>query len=198
MVPGDLYRADYVIACDKGWQYAKQMGITPDLIVGDFDSSPPPITDVPIEFLPVQKDDTDTMHAARCALERGYRSILICCAFGGRLDHTLANIQTASFLVSHGARVQIKGAGCDMLAFANATERFPQRNGWSLSVFALSDICRNVSIRGTKYVCENVTLTNTFPVGVSNAWASETAEISVGSGILLVVQSKMTELHESS
>lgn len=190
-LPEGLPGPDYVIACDRGWLHARRLGLVPDLIVGDFDSAPEPETDTPVARAPMEKDDTDTMLAARRALELGYRDILICCAFGGRLDHTLANLQAAAFLVARGARARLAGTDTDALAFTGRTERFPRRDGWSLSVFALSDHCAGVTVRGTKFECENACLTNTFPLGVSNVWAAETAEVSAGRGILLVVQSRL-------
>lgn len=192
-IPQELYHAAFVIACDRGWQHAQRMGLRPDRIVGDFDSSPPPETAIPVERAPKRKDDTDTLLAARRALEKGYRELAICCAFGGRLDHTLANLQAAAFLVTQGARVRLLGTDTDASAFTAGTERFPRRAGWSLSVFALSDVCEGVTIRGTEYDCENVTLNNAFPLGISNEWASDEAVISVKRGILLVMQSKLPD-----
>ncbi|MDR9830938.1 hypothetical protein RCJ22_35730 [Vibrio sp. FNV 38] len=55
-----------------------------------------------------------------------------------------------------------------------------------LSVFALDRECRDVSIRGTKWEIENGTWTNGFPLGVSNEFTAEYAEISVTEGALLV------------
>lgn len=190
-LPDGTPKADYLIACDRGWQYAREMNLIPDLIVGDFDSSPQPVTDIPIERVPTRKDDTDTMLAVRRALERGYRNVLIACTFGGRMDHAYANLQTAAFLVSHGASARLVGVDTDALAFTGGTQRFSRRDGWSLSVFSLSDHCTGVSIHGTKYECDNVSLTNTFPLGVSNTWAADEAVISVQSGILLVLQAKL-------
>ena len=190
-LPENLRRPAFVIACDRGWQHARRMGLAPDLTVGDFDSAPPPETDAPVERVPTRKDDTDTMLAARRALEKGYLDIAVCCAFGGRLDHTLANLQTAAWLVSHGARAHLTGTDTDALAFSGGTAVFPRREGWSLSVFALTDACEGVSIRGTKYKCENAALTNAFPLGVSNVWEAGEAAITVKSGILLVMQSKL-------
>ena len=190
-LPEALPRPGCVIACDRGWQYAARLGLTPDLIVGDFESAPRPETGVPVEQVPTRKDDTDTMLAARRALALGYRRVAVCCAFGGRLDHTLANLQTAAWLVSHGARARLLGTDTDALAFTDGTERFPRRAGRSLSVFALSDVCEGVCIRGTKYECENAVLTSAFPLGVSNVWTSGEAEVSVREGILLVVQSTL-------
>lgn len=190
-LPVGLPEADFVIACDRGWKHAEKMGVTPNLILGDFDSAPRPVTSIPVERVPTRKDDTDTMLAARRALSLGYRNILIACAFGGRLDHTLANLQTAAFLVAHGASAHLAGVDTEAWAFTGGTQGFPRRSGWSLSVFALSDRCEGVRIRGTKYECENEALTNAFPLGVSNTWASEQAEISVQNGTLLVLQSKL-------
>ena len=190
-LPDALRDPGCVIACDRGWQYAARLGLRPDHIVGDFDSAPPPDVSVPIHRLPTRKDDTDTMFAARLALGLGYRDIAVCCAFGGRLDHTLANIQTAAWIVAHGGQARLVGRGADAFAFTGGAKTFPRRDGRSLSVFALSDKCEGVTVRGTKFECEDAALTNAFPLGVSNVWISDTALVSVRSGILLVLQSEL-------
>ena len=41
-IPDELRAADFIIACDRGWRHAARLGLTPDLIIGDFDSAPPP------------------------------------------------------------------------------------------------------------------------------------------------------------
>ena len=106
-LPEDLRRPAFVIACDRGWQYARRLGLLPDLTVGDFDSAPPPETGAPVERVPTRKDDTDTMLAARRALEKGFRDIAVCCAFGGRLDHTLANVQALVYALDRHARIAL-------------------------------------------------------------------------------------------
>lgn len=190
-LPDELRGADCVIACDRGWQYAEKLGLSPDLIVGDFDSAPPPAIGAPVRRVPTRKDDTDTMLAVRHALEQGWRDVAICCAFGGRLDHTLANLQSGAYIAAHGGRARLLGADTDARIFADGEETFPRREGWSLSVFALSDSCAGVTIRGTKYECEDAALTNAFPLGVSNVWAAEEAAVRIGRGTLLVVQSRL-------
>ena len=80
----------FVIACDRGYAYAIRCGILPDLLVSDFDSYIGPVDSaVPLQRLPTEKDDTDTMSAVRAALARGCTEGLLCCALGGRLDHLL-------------------------------------------------------------------------------------------------------------
>ena len=188
-LPADMQKAEYVIACDRGYLYAERLGLKPDMIVGDFDSAPFPVTEIPVERLPSRKDDTDTMIAARHAAEMGFDEIVILCCFGGRLDHTLANIQTAAWLAERGMTVRLAGADAEAAVFTSGTLRFPRREGRSLSLFSLSDRCEGVRIRGTKYDGQDLTLTNAFPLGVSNVWTTEEAEITVKTGILLVMQS---------
>ena len=190
-VKDELKKADYIIACDKGYAYAEKMGIKSDIIIGDFDSISEPKTDIPILRYPVEKDDTDTMLAVKHALDRGFKSIVICCAFGGRADHALANIQAASYAVERGARVSVIGRDTELLVFSNGCERFKKKEGWSLSVLALSDECHGVNIMGTKYEGKDLILKNTFPLGVSNECVEDEAVISVKKGIILVLRSKM-------
>ncbi len=186
---------DFVIACDRGYEYAMRCGIKPDLLVGDFDSYSGPVApDVPIERLPAEKDDTDTMSAVRLALERGYTDIELLCALGGRLDHSLANIQTAAFAALRGARAVIKDDATEMLVMTGGSVCIDRREGWALSIFSLSDRCEGVNLRGVKYPLRGAVLTNGFPLGVSNEWAAAQAEISLSGGALLVVMAKRPSL----
>ena len=95
----DLYipQGAYCIAADKGVLQFQSRHIEPDLVVGDFDS----LGFVPkareLVRHPVEKDDTDMMLAVREGLRREYRDFLLYGGLGGRLDHTLANIQTLGF-----------------------------------------------------------------------------------------------------
>ena len=69
--PGDL-----VIACDRGYRYCAGLGLQPDLFIGDFDSYDGAVDPaVPVERLQPEKDDTDTGHAIRHALDQGYRTL---------------------------------------------------------------------------------------------------------------------------
>ncbi|MBQ3008802.1 MAG: thiamine diphosphokinase, partial [Oscillospiraceae bacterium] len=76
---------DFVICADKGWQNAQAHGIKPDMIVGDFDSSPrPENTDADVTVLPVVKDDTDTYFIARYIIENGFTDVLLRGVIGGK------------------------------------------------------------------------------------------------------------------
>ena len=182
----------YIIACDRGYTYAARCGLVPDLIVSDFDSYDGPVDPaVPLCRLPTEKDDTDTMSAIRAALAQGCTEGLLCCALGGRLDHTLANLQSLLFAEEHGLRLSIQSPDTEVRVLRNDTLRLARREAFSLSVFALSESCRGVSIRGVKYPLDNLTMTNSFPLGVSNEWLEDEAEINVRDGALLIVMSRL-------
>ncbi len=179
-----------IIACDRGYAAAERMGIRPDIVIGDFDSYGGSIADIPVIRLPVMKDDTDTMSAVRYALDQDFSDITICCAFGGRFDHSVANLQTAAFIAGRGGKAAVLGTDTYAYAFSNDSMAFARRQGHTLSVFSLSDRCENVSESGVLYPLQNAVLTNRFPLGVSNSWTEDTARVSVGAGILLVIISK--------
>ena len=106
----DIKAAEYIIACDRGYSYAKRSGIVPDLLLGDFDSYTGKLPEgAAVERLPREKDDTDTMHAVRRALELGFTRISLYCALGGRLDHLLANLQHRLLAVGAVALGQVHG-----------------------------------------------------------------------------------------
>ena len=85
---------DMVIAADKGYIHAREAGITPTMIIGDFDSSNQPDGDLVIKLNPI-KDYTDTKAALMVAEDWGYENIVVYGGLGGRDSHTLANISNA-------------------------------------------------------------------------------------------------------
>ena len=176
---------DFVLCADGGWQIAARAGVTPNLILGDFDSSEAP-PGAAAERFPVEKDDTDTMLCLKRGLSMGYGEFVIVGGFGGRLDHTLANLQTLLYARTRHARAELTDGVSWARVLVNESIAVPRRPG-HLSVFSMGDECRGVTLRGTKYPAEDVTLTHAFPLGVSNSFAADVAEISVEEGALLVM-----------
>ena len=181
---------DLLIACDKGYGYAKNMRLTPDVVIGDFDSFTGVIDpDIKVLRYPIEKDDTDTMLAVKYALNEGCDRIVICSALGGRMDHTIANIQSMAYAASHGALCEIMSENEYMRTFTGGKTRVKERDGYSISLFSLSDECKDLSIDGAKYNLKNATLTNIFPLGYGNSREHDYVTISMSSGILLIVES---------
>ncbi len=174
----DRQEDDFVIAADNGLTYLTRMGVVPDFIIGDYDSLEEEGRQVLREFeqsrpdcvlrLPVEKDDTDTMAAVRVGLERGYTTFTLYAALGGRLDHTLANIQTLNFIRAHGAKGYIMDASCMMFVIRDETRNFAPGFQGSFSLFALDGKLTGVTLRGMKYEVTDAVITNDYPIGVSN------------------------------
>lgn len=188
--PVSFTKADFVIACDAGYIHAQRADIVPDVIIGDFDSY---LGDLPggVEIIRTkpEKDDTDTMMALKLAIRRGYRRIMLVGALGGRVDHMLANISLIAFAATKGADLQIVDGHHQIFAVRDGKRRVPRSSWRNLSVFAFDTECTGVTLRGVKYPLEGAVLTNTFALGVSNEFTDDIAEISVESGILIVVLS---------
>ena len=178
--------SDFVIAADSGLDRCKAAGIVPDLAAGDFDSA---MTDVPegVErvAVPSEKDVTDAWLAARIALERGYTELRFFCALGGRMSHSLANIQMLRDLKRKGAVGVLFGERCAVFLLGGQSVRIPKFDGY-LSLFALDETAV-VSEKGVKYPLSLHTLTNSFPLGVSNEITADFAELTVHSGLCTVV-----------
>ncbi len=180
--------ADFVIAADGGFVYAEQCGIVPDLIVGDFDSLSEPLSDgFGTVFLPQEKDDTDMVAALREGWQRGFRTFYIYGGTGGRLDHTLANIQCVADLAHRGGRGYLFDRDIVITAIRNSSVAFPSSAKGTVSVFAYSETVTGVYERGLKYPLFDATLVNTYPLGISNEFTDVPSSISVQDGTLIII-----------
>ena len=177
---------DLVIAADGGLRHTRKLGITPDVILGDFDSLG--YAPVGANVFPVEKDDTDAMLAVRRGLELGYRNFLLYGSLDGpRLDHTVANFQTLQFLCDHGAYGCLVGLHTMAAVVKDGCLFVPAGCKGTVSVFCMGKDAHGVSLKGLYYPLEQGTLTAGFPLGVSNHFTGEAAEISVTDGSLLVL-----------
>ena len=192
---------DFVIAVDGGLSHLIRQGIRPDFLMGDFDSLRPEDAETAAGYramgessflqLPVEKDDTDTMAAARLGIERGYTEFLIYGGLGSRLDHTMANIQTLAWILRHGGQGWLLDRETSVTVISEGKFVIPESFEGTVSLFSLDTELRNVSIRGMKYNIENAAVRNDFPLGCSNeTLPGIQGEVEIGAGMALVV---MTE-----
>ena len=178
--------ADIVIAADGGLAYLIQSDITPDFIVGDFDSFRGEIPQG-AKVLPAEKDVTDVYDAVVMGMKKGFETFVIYGGTGGRPDHTFANIQILSYIACKGMQGFIIDEKNIFTVIRNDIITFESSSAGFVSVFSLSDVSKGVWEKGLKYTLENAELTNTFPLGVSNEFIGEEASVSVEDGTLLLV-----------
>lgn len=177
---------DYVIAADGGFSHTQKLGITPNAILGDFDSLG--YTPENAEVFPVEKDDTDAMLAIRHGLKLGYKEFLIYGAMDGpRPDHTLAAFQALLFLSKQGARGTLIGLTQNATTLCDETACFPAASQGILSLFAMGETAEGVTLTGLQYPLTDGALSPHFPLGVSNHFTGEEATITVKDGTLLML-----------
>ncbi|MDD4291663.1 MAG: thiamine diphosphokinase [Clostridia bacterium] len=177
---------DLVIGVDGGAQRLFAQNIAFDLAIGDFDSCKGEFDCADKIVLNPVKDFTDMHCAVMHAEERGYTRFVLYGADGGRISHTIANLQLIHYISAKGNNAVIKGVNADFYAVTNGTLHFTPRKSGYISVFAY-DHANGVYLNGLKYPLENAILTNSFPLGVSNEFIGQPATVSVRQGSLLVV-----------
>lgn len=178
---------DYIIAADAGYRYLQRMNIIPDIVMGDFDSLGSPPNHPNIVKHPVEKDDTDLMLAVKYAIAHGFKTICIFGCMGGRVDMSIATMQTLCYIIDNGCTGYVFGENSVMTGIRN-TRTFlgPGRKG-IVSVFAYGGDAKGVTISGLKYNMDNGTIFCDMPKGVSNEFVGTPASIEVTSGTLILV-----------
>ena len=204
--PGE--KPPLILCADGGYRLAKAEGLLPHVIIGDFDTfddqsgEQPGVCDSAygrgtVIRVPVMKDDSDTMLCIKYGLDQGCDSFLLIGGIGGRLDHTVANLQSLAYLASRGADACMKdGENCIMMKAPGSFSLFrcggddpddTSRPYRRFSLFSWTPSCEGIFVSGAKYPLENGRLEFTFPLGVSNEFIDREARIRFQSGMMLVI-----------
>lgn len=192
-----IKQVDFIICVDGGAFHARQMGIRPDLLLGDFDSIK---TDdyeyffdlgVNINKYPHEKDETDTELAVEHAISMGSSKIIIIGGIGTRFDHTLANI----FLLKNMIEKDVEGWIIDehnKITLINDKISIKKEGGVKVSLLPLSDNVYGINTSGLYYPLNNSNMKIGPTRGTSNEFeytedTSNYAKISINHGLLLVI-----------
>ena len=188
-LPGE---SDLVIAADGGYDSLVKIGVTPNVLIGDMDSLDGGKTIHGVEVIryPVKKDETDTFLAYKEGVRRGCTDFVILGGTGGREDHTYANYSLLLYAAERGHTVRLVGRESDAYVIKNEAAEFSAEAGKRISVFAIGGNAVGVSISGVLYDARNITLSPSFPIGVSNSFLKERCTVSVEDGALLIIVEK--------
>ena len=178
---------DYLIAADGGYDNIDRKKHRIDAVMGDFDSLGR-VPDHPnLIRHPAEKDDTDMMLAVSYAYELGYRKFLLFGGLGGRLDHTLANLQTLLWISENHASGYLIGEGMIIGTVTDSEYLFTGAESGILSIFPAYNKASGVYLTNLKYTLDNAVLNAARALAVSNEFIGLPAKVRVDSGTLLML-----------
>ncbi len=184
---------DLIIAADAGLVTARALGLSPAVVIGDYDSlghAPDVDPEVEVITAPAEKDLTDTQLAVELAVERGATDIVILGGLGGRLDHTLSNLAILEDLLDRRIHATIEDGHNRVRILRNDSTILPHSNYTYISLLSLDPICKGVEIDGVKYPLKKGKLTRSHQYAVSNEITGNCCFIAVRKGALLIVESR--------
>jgi thiamine pyrophosphokinase len=164
-----------VIAADGGSRICAEMGIVPDVIIGDMDSTADGISEIfpDTEIIKICEQDSSDMEKALHFAE-GYKpaQINIIAALGGRTDHLIANILVFNQYRSENNTEICLYDNWGKLRYLNeGRHKFLNLKGRTVSFFSLGSIS-NLTLKGFRYNLENAEYKGYFG-GLSNVYESE-------------------------
>ena len=190
-----LEKGHWTVFCaDGGYANACAAGLTPDFLIGDWDSGDRPELDVPCVTLPVEKDMTDLQAAMDQALSMGISRLLLCGCTGGRLDHTASNLLLLEWLADHGGDGMIVDEDNEVRMLFPGTFRVEDTPHYHyLSFIPLDRTVTGVTLKGMKYPLQYAELVRGDTLSVSNEPRDQVMEISISKGRALLIRSQRKE-----
>lgn len=183
-----LKEDDFCIFCDSGLRHLSALGVSPNLIVGDFDSHPNPLMDAETIVLPCEKDDTDTMYAVKEGIRRGFDEFLLIGVVGERFDHTFGNISILLYLEAQGKKGEIIDDYSEITLVCSEHDFVDDTYAY-FSLLNVSGVAKGVSIENAKFPLDNAEITCEYQYGISNeVLKGKRAKIEVKEGKLLLVK----------
>ena len=187
-------KGDLIIAADAGYLTAKGMRITPDILLGDFDTLGEENVPDGIECLrvPAEKNETDTQLAVQTAIERGAGEIVIIGGLSGRIDHTLSTLAILEDLWERkeGRIYAILTDGKNRVRFIrNSGTILPRSQYRYFSLIAADDIVKGVTLEGCKYSLKNGRISRRYQWAVSNEIDGNCALIEIRRGGAWIIES---------
>lgn len=189
---------DLILAADSGMDTLYELKLTPNVIVGDFDSANQEVLEyyrqnevTELVCLNPEKDDTDTEHAIRDAISRGMDDLTIVGATGSRLDHVLANLSLLGIGLEQEVDMEIIDTHNRVrMVNTGVTIKKSEQYGEYISLIPVSKEVKNLNLTGFKYDLKDYTLTGFNSLGVSNEIIAEEGTIDFSDGILLVIEAR--------
>lgn len=179
-----------VICADGAYDWAEEMGIYPDALIGDFDSIKKTGKAKNIIGYKADKDATDGQLCLDYAVQNNCSEIEIYGGAGGRDDHYISNLA----LLIRG-----RNLGCNVTMITDACEITCVKNLYEKelgvgTIISLVPICGNAHIlntEGLKYGLHDAVLSFDNTLGMSNVAVDTKVKVEIDGGMILVYAVKI-------
>ena len=185
-----------IICADGGANHLFKMGINPDYIIGDLDSINLDIINyykdknVDFEKFPSKKDETDSEICIFLAEKLKATSIDFIGALGGRIDHTIANINLLYYVKEKGIKPRIISEKEEIYIAVNEKIIINGNKGDTISIIPIRGDAKGVTLSNLEYPLKEHYMKYSVPLGVSNVMLDTSCSISVKEGNLLIIRNK--------
>jgi len=189
-----INKQDYLIAADGGVKHILKLGLIPQIIIGDLDSTPLSIQKKlerkKIEWIkyPIKKDKTDFELVIDYILEKKFKEIIIFGIFGDRIDHFIANILLLSKIQTENKSIKIKIIeGNKEIYILDKKIVVNGHIGDEVSIIPLNNKLKGITTDGLEYKLNNESLSFGSTKGISNVFNKTSAKIEAKKGTALIV-----------
>ncbi len=179
----ELQSFTYIIAVDGGYNHLSEIGLKPDVLIGDLDSVTSTINCPTVEFDPV-KDDTDFKCAINYAVNKFEQSQITVYGFASlnRIDHVIANLANLQ------SNITLKSAN-QQITIIDKDTKVTKDEYTYISFFSIETVSK-FSLDGFKYPLTNYQLNPFDPLCVSNELIADSGKIRMSNGSVIVIKSK--------
>jgi thiamine pyrophosphokinase len=184
-----LSKNDFLICVDGGLNLCKKLHLKIDLFVGDMDSKKSPLPKINTLILNKEKNETDTMVAARQGLLKGFNDFLILGGTGARLDHLYANLCTLKFLTKNKVRASLLDEHNEILILPKGSKISIKKTTKYFSIFPFGCNFCQLSGHGFKYKLNGTKIFSHATNGISNEILDKQAKLFVENGTALIFSS---------
>jgi thiamine pyrophosphokinase len=185
---------DLIIAADGGGRLCRQLGLIPNVLIGDFDSLDEEdlsyFSERGVEIIrfPTRKDFTDLELALHHCRSLAIQEVMIIAALGARWDQTLANLLLPAASILRGMHIRLVDGPQEVRLMREGQESVVRgRPGDTLSLIPVGGDVQGVTTQGLEYPLQGETLYLGATRGLSNVFLGETALVKLKEGILLCV-----------
>ena len=184
----EIYKHDFIIAADSGYDHLKNVDVVPNVLIGDMDSISTVPQNIELHKFPTKKDKTDFAICLDFCLENGISQVDVYGAWGRRADHSICAVLTMLQYAKKGLEIRMLTETSEMFILFDKCN-IPHNDGY-VSVFPLEASAEGVTLKNFEYPLDNCDLDCCSPLGVSNSIPGEDGEISLKNGSLLVIIQK--------